>query len=240
MSIVIKDLHVQAENNEILKGINFTFEKGKTYALIGPNGNGKSTLLSTLMGDPNYEITKGEILVDDKNINELEADERAKLGIFLGMQYPSEISGVTNATLMNIAQSEISGKVVSPIESYTKIQENLEKLRLSKDLVDREVNVNFSGGEKKKNEILHLSVLKPSFAMLDEIDSGLDVDSIEAIAAQIRALKTPERTFVVISHYKKMFDLIKPDVAIVIRDGQISEVGDKALLDKILSSGFDA
>lgn len=240
MSIVIKDLHVQAENNEILKGINFTFEKGKTYALIGPNGNGKSTLLSTLMGDPNYEITKGEILVDNKNINELEADERAKLGIFLGMQYPSEISGVTNATLMNIAQSEISGKVVSPIESYTKIQENLEKLRLSKDLVDREVNVNFSGGEKKKNEILHLSVLKPSFAMLDEIDSGLDVDSIEAIAAQIRALKTPKRTFVVISHYKKMFDLIKPDVAIVIRDGQISEVGDKALLDKILSSGFDA
>lgn len=240
MSIVIKDLHVQAENNEILKGINFTFEKGKTYALIGPNGNGKSTLLSTIMGDPNYEITKGEILVDNKNINELEADERAKLGIFLGMQYPSEISGVTNATLMNIAQSEISGKVVSPIESYSKIQENLEKLRLSKDLVDREVNVNFSGGEKKKNEILHLSVLKPSFAMLDEIDSGLDVDSIEAIATQIRALKTPERTFVVISHYKKMFDLIKPDVAIVIRDGQISEVGDKALLDKILSSGFDA
>lgn len=240
MSIVIKNLFVKAENKEILKGINFTFEKGKTYALIGPNGNGKSTLLSTIMGDPNYEITEGEIIVNGTNINELEADERAKLGIFLGMQYPAEIAGVTNATLMNIAQSEITGKVVSPIESYSKIQENLEKLRLSKDLVDREVNVNFSGGEKKKNEILHLSVLKPSFAMLDEIDSGLDVDSIEAIATQIRELKTPERTFVVISHYKKMFDLIKPDIAIVIRDGQISEVGDKSLLDKILSSGFDA
>lgn len=240
MSLIVKNLWVKAENKEILKGIDFTFEPGKTYALIGPNGNGKSTLLSTLMGDPNYEITQGDILMNNISLKEQEADERAKAGLFLGMQYPSEIAGVTNSTLLNIAQSEISQKVVSPIETYTKIQDNLEKLRLAKDLVDREVNVNFSGGEKKKNEILHMSVLKPKIAMLDEIDSGLDVDSIEAIANQINSLKTEERTFIIISHYKKMFDLIKPDYTIVIRDGKISEVGDKSLLDKVLSRGFDA
>lgn len=239
MNLKIKNLHVSAENKEILKGINFEFEEGKTYALIGPNGNGKSTLLSTLMGDPNYQITQGEIIVDGEDISEQEADERAKKGLFLGMQYPAEISGVTNLNLMNLALAEVKGQVISPLDSYMAIKENAQKLRLEEEMIEREVNVNFSGGEKKKNEILHMSVLKPSFAMLDEIDSGLDVDSIEAIAKQIVSMKTPKRTFVVISHYKKLYDLINPDYTIVIRDGKISEVGDKSLLDKILLEGFD-
>ena len=235
----IKNLHAMVENKEILKGINVTFETGKVYAIIGPNGNGKSTLLSSIMGDPNYKITKGEIILDGKDIRTLEVDERAKLGIFLGMQYPPEIEGVSNIDVIKSGIEKRENKIVSPLAVYGDALDISAKLRIDEEMLERDVNVGFSGGEKKKNELLHMFMLKPKFAFLDEVDSGLDVDSIAAISKMIRDSKNSDKAVILVSHYKTIYEIIKPDVAIIIKNGQIFKIGDYNLLINTLEKGFD-
>lgn len=235
----IKDLYVEAEGNKIINGITYTFETGKTYALIGPNGNGKSTLLSAIMGDPNYLITAGQILLDGVDITNAEVDERARMGLYIGMQYPPEIAGIKNIDLITASLTAKTGKTASAFTTYVDAKNQASKLRIDEEMINRDVNVGFSGGEKKKNEILQMALLKPKFALLDEIDSGLDVDSIDAISNEIKNLKSEDNAFIIISHYKKLYSIIKPDVTIVIRNGKISEVGNSELLEKILDKGFD-
>lgn len=237
--LVIKNLHVQAEDKKILKGINIEFETGKVYAIIGPNGNGKSTLLSSIMGDPNFEVTQGEVLFDGEDVLAMEVDQRARKGIFLAMQYPSEIAGVSNVNLMKTSLEKVTGKEHSLLSTFAQMQQEIKSLRINEEMIEREVNVGFSGGEKKKNELLHMSLLKPKFALLDEIDSGLDVDSIQAIGDLIKKQKSPDRSFIIVSHYKKMFENIKPDEVIVIQDGKVAKRGDFNLLMEILEKGFD-
>ncbi len=235
----IKNLHVKADDKEILKGINISFETGKTYALIGPNGNGKSTLLSTIMGDPSFTITSGEILFNDKSINNLEVSERSKLGIFLGMQYPPEIDGVGNLELIKASLEKKHDKQISLLDVYADAVSTGNEIRIDKETLERDVNVGFSGGEKKKNELLHMFMLSPSFALLDEVDSGLDVDSILAISESLLKNKADDKALILVSHYKKMFETVKPDMAIVIKDGVVSETGDYDFLMKTLERGFD-
>lgn len=235
----IKDLHVEAEGKKIINGITFTFETSKTYALIGPNGNGKSTLLSAIMGDPNYTITSGSIVLDGMDITHAEVDERARMGLYIGMQYPPEIAGIKNIDLITASLTAKNSKPASSFSTFVDAENQAKKLRMDSEMINRDVNVGFSGGEKKKNEILHMAMLKPKFALLDEIDSGLDVDSIEAISNEIKNMKDESNAFIIISHYKKLYSIINPDVTIVIRDGRISEVGSKELLNKTLDLGFD-
>lgn len=239
MKLEIKNLNVSVENKRILRDLSISFEKGKTYAIIGPNGNGKSTLLSTIMGDPNFSVDSGSVTFENKNLLEMEVFERARAGIYLGMQYPVEIPGVKNSTLVNSALTAKAGRNVSMVETIIDMERKTKDLRLPEEIVSREVNVGFSGGEKKKNEILQMTLLKPKLILLDEIDSGLDVDSIKAIAKEIRNQKSDNNIFVVISHYQEMFDIIEPDELIVIKDGSVYKKGPFSELKNILAEGFD-
>lgn len=239
-TLEIKDLHVKADDDkEIIKGFTYTFEQNKIYALIGPNGNGKSTLLSTIMGDPNYEITSGNIIFNNEDITEAEVDEKARKGIFLGMQYPSEIPGVKTLSLLQASATAVAGKEVSLLDVALSAQSKAKALRINEELIHRDLNVGFSGGEKKKIEILQMEMLKPKFIMLDEIDSGLDVDAIKAIAAQINQSKYKDNTMVIISHYKELYETIQPDVVLIIKDGKLFKEGDYSLLMSVLDKGFD-
>lgn len=237
-SLAIKNLHVNADTKEILKGIDFVFETGKTYAIIGPNGQGKSTLLSAIMGDPNYEVTSGEILLDEENLINCEVDERSTKGIYLLMQYPSEIEGISNINLLTNALEKHTNQKMSQLSVYADAQQIASALNFNNELIDRDVNVGFSGGEKKKNELMHLFMLKPTFAFLDEVDSGLDVDSIESVANLINKHKNENQSFIVVSHYKKLYELIKPDEALVIKGGKISRVLNYDQLINVLDKGF--
>lgn len=239
-TLEIKDLHVKADDDkEIIKGFTYTFEQNKIYALIGPNGNGKSTLLSTIMGDPNYEVTSGNIIFNNEDITEAEVDEKARKGIFLGMQYPSEIPGVKTLSLLQASATAVAGKEVSLLDVALSAQSKAKALRINEELIHRDLNVGFSGGEKKKIEILQMEMLKPKFIMLDEIDSGLDVDAIKAIAAQINQSKYKDNTMVIISHYKELYETIQPDVVLIIKDGKLFKEGDYSLLMSVLDKGFD-
>ncbi len=236
----IKNLHVSVNGKEILKGINAIFEANKTYAIIGPNGNGKSTLLSTIMGDPNFTITSGEILFNGLVINEHSVDERALLGIFLGMQNPPEIEGVGNLDLIKSSLEKQDNKQVSMLDVYSGALLNSKSLRINEENLERNINVGFSGGEKKKNEMLHMTMLKPLFSFLDEIDSGLDVDSISAIGKTINEFKSDQRSVVLVSHYKSLFEIVKPEIVYIVENGLVSKTGDIDLLMKTLNEGFDA
>ena len=235
----IENLNVSAEENKILNGIDYTFKTGKVYAIIGPNGNGKSTLLSSIMGDPNYEINEGKIILDGEDITESEVDERANKGIYMLMQYPSEIEGVSNINLIKTALEKRTDKPVSQLSVYADAEKITKQLKMEKELIHRDVNVGFSGGEKKKNELLHLFTLKPSFAFLDEVDSGLDVDSIVAVSQMIKKSKTEDNCFVIVSHYKKLYEEIKPDIGLIIRNGKIDKEVDYDGLMDVLNNGFD-
>ena len=237
--LVIKDLHVSVEEKEILKGITLSFETGKSYAIIGPNGNGKSTLFSTIIGDPNFKITKGSIVLDGNDITKLSTDERVKLGMFLAMQYPVEIEGINNFELIKASMSKITGKPVNTLASYTKAIKLLKDLRLEEEFLERDVNLGFSGGEKKKNEMLHLLMSEPKFAFLDEVDSGLDIDSINSISKKIYEYKNKERSVIIISHYKKLLETVKPEVFYLIKNGKVSSTGNYEELIKLLARGFD-
>lgn len=236
----IKDLHVSIDEKEILKGVNLTVCENEIHAIMGPNGNGKSTLLSTIMGNPNYEVTKGTITFDGENVLEMEVDERNKAGLFLGMQYPVEVSGVTNSDFMRVA---INARREKPIPLFTFIKEMedaIEQLQMNPDLAHRFLNEGFSGGEKKRNEILQMLLLKPDIVMLDEIDSGLDIDALRIVAKVIKEeIGKRNCGLMIVSHYERFFELIQPTHSHVMIDGRIVLDSDGSLVNRIDKDGYD-
>lgn len=235
----INNLHAEVEGKKILKGINLEIKDGEVVALLGPNGHGKSTLLNVIMGHPKYVVTEGSITYGDKDVLSLSTDERAKLGLFLGFQNPVEIPGVSNSDFLRAAVNSHNEKPISTYKFYKVLDSATKEVKIPFDFVTRNLNEGFSGGEKKRNEILQLLLLKPSFAMLDEIDSGLDVDAIQVVADVINKEKSSERSFLVISHYARLFDLIKPTRAVVIVNGRVVIDGDPKTIKRIDTEGYE-
>lgn len=238
-TIEIKNLHVFVDEKEILKGINLKINEGETIALLGPNGHGKSTLLSVIMGHPKYRVTEGEILVDGINVLDLETDERARKGIFLAMQYPSEVPGVVNADFLKTAINAHREKPVKLFEFYRELESASKKMNISMDMAQRYLNEGFSGGEKKRNEILQMLLLKPELCMLDEIDSGLDVDALVTVSKAIEEMQNDNRIFMVVSHYARLYNLIKPTRSAVIINGKIAVEGGPELIERIDKEGYE-
>ena len=238
-TLKINNLHVEVDGKEILKGVTTSISEGETVALLGPNGHGKSTLLNVIMGHPRYKITDGTIYLDDVDITEKSTDERAKLGLFLGLQNPAEVPGVINSDFLRAAVNATSGEHLSTYKFYKMLDSATKELKMPFDLATRSLNEGFSGGEKKRNEILQLLLLNPHFAMLDEIDSGLDVDAINIVADVIRKEQEKGMGFLVISHYARLFDLIKPTRAIVMINGRIAVDGDVSLIKRIDQTGYE-
>lgn len=235
----IKNLHVKVADKLILNGVNLTINDGEVVALLGPNGHGKSTLLNAIMGNPNYIVTEGTIEFDGKNVLDMTVDQRSRAGLFLGMQAPSEVPGVINADFIRAALNARTDKPISPIKLFRLIEKASKEMQMPIDLSNRNLNEGFSGGEKKRNEILQMKLLKPSFAMLDEIDSGLDVDGIKIIADQINNEKAPNRSFLIISHYARLYDLINPTRAIVMINGQVAVDSDVSVIQRIDTEGYE-
>ncbi len=239
-TLEIKDLHVEIEGKEILKGVNLTLKTGEIAAIMGPNGTGKSTLSAAIMGNPNYEVTQGEILLDGENILELEVDERARLGLFLAMQYPSEISGITNAEFIRAAMN--AGKEdddkISVMDFITKLDEKMEFLGMKEEMAERYLNEGFSGGEKKRNEILQLLMLEPKFALLDEIDSGLDIDALKIVSKGVNAMRGDNFGAMIITHYQRLLNYITPDVVHIMMDGRVVLSGDAELAARLEKEGY--
>ena len=237
--LVIKDLHVSVEGKEILKGVDLTVKKGDFLALLGPNGHGKSTLLAAIMGNPHYEITQGSITFDGKDVLKMTVDERSKAGIFLGFQNPFEIPGVISADFYKSMINARSSEHVTLYKFYKALETASKEVKLPMDMVNRSLNDGFSGGEKKRNEILQMILLNPEFVMLDEIDSGLDVDAINIISDVINKQKEKDSTFMVISHYARLFDLIKPNRTAVMINGRIAVEGGPEIFKRIDQEGYE-
>ena len=238
-TLTIKDLHAEVDGKEILKGINLTINEGETIAVLGPNGHGKSTLLNVIMGHPRYKITKGSIFLDDVDLVPLTTDERARAGLFLGMQAPSEVPGVINSDFLRAAVNARREKPISTYQFYKLLDSAVKEVKMPFDLATRSLNEGFSGGEKKRNEILQLILLEPKIAMLDEIDSGLDVDAIQVVADVIKNEQQKGRGFLVISHYARLFDLITPTRAVVIINGRVVIDGGAEVIKRIDTSGYE-
>lgn len=241
MSVLeIKDLHVEIEGKEILKGVNLTLKTGETAAIMGPNGTGKSTLSAAIMGNPNYEVTKGEVLFDGVNILELEVDERARMGLFLAMQYPSEIPGITNAEFLRAAMNagKEDDEKISVREFITKLDEKMELLNMKEEMAERYLNEGFSGGEKKRNEILQLLMLEPTFALLDEIDSGLDIDALKVVSKGVNAMRGEGFGAMIITHYQRLLNYITPDVVHVMMEGRVVLSGGPELAARLEREGY--
>lgn len=241
MSVLeIKDLHVSIEEKEILKGVNLTLRTGEIAAIMGPNGTGKSTLSAAIMGHPNYEVTSGEILFDGIDILSLEVDERARLGLFLAMQYPSEIPGITNAEFMRAAMN--AGKEdeekISVRDFITKLDEKMELLGMKEEMAERYLNEGFSGGEKKRNEILQLLMLEPKFAILDEIDSGLDIDALKVVSKGVNEMRGEAFGAMIITHYQRLLNYITPDVVHVMMEGKVVLSGGPELAQRLEKEGY--
>lgn len=238
--LVIKNLHVDVDGKQILKGIDLIVKAGERHALMGPNGNGKSTLMAAIMGNPKYHISEGSITLDGQDVLAMEVDERSRAGLFLGMQYPSEISGVSNSDFLRAALNARSEKPVSLFRFIKDMEASIKKMEMKSDLAHRFLNEGFSGGEKKRNEIVQMMMLKPSIAMLDEIDSGLDVDALNIVANAINEMfEKQEFALIVISHYARFLKLLKPSHVHVLIDGKIVLSGDDSLVEKIDVEGFD-
>lgn len=236
----IKDLHVNVAEKEILKGIDLVVKQGEIHAIMGPNGNGKSTLLQTIMGHPSYTVTSGSIAFNGEDVLQMSVDERSRKGLFLAMQYPKEIAGVTNSDFLRAAINSRLEKNISLFKFIKEMESNISKLKMKEDLAHRFVNDGFSGGEKKRNEILQMMMLHPSIAMLDEIDSGLDVDAIKLVSDAILELKEKsDLGLMIVSHYERFFTMIKPTHSHVIVDGRIVVEGDDELVYKIDNDGYD-
>lgn len=236
----IKDLCVAAGDKQILNGLTLTVNSGEVHALMGPNGNGKSTLLSSIMGDPDYTITSGSILLDGKDILSMEVNQRSIAGLFLAMQYPVEIPGITNSDFLKEAINTRREKPIRVFEFYRQMEKAIADLKMKPDLAHRFLNQGFSGGEKKRNEIVQMKLLKPSIAMLDEIDSGLDVDALKLVADTIVDLKNEtDMGLIIVSHYKRFFDYVKPTHVHVLINGSIVFSGDSSLIDKVDEKGYD-
>ena len=244
-ALEIRNLHVNVENNEILRGVDLTIEPGQIHALMGPNGSGKSTLAYALMGHPSYEVTDGQVLFKGKNLLELAPDERAKLGVFLAFQYPVAIPGVS---LANFLRSSINArrKVDDPddkgmpvVEFRKLLKQKMDLLEMPHEFAGRYLNDGFSGGEKKRAEILQLATLEPEIAILDETDSGLDIDALRIVASGVNALAGPNLGMLVITHYQRILNYIKPDLVHIMLGGRIVETGDAELAEHLEEHGYD-
>tara|TARA_Y100001933_G_C18821455_1_gene489407 strand:- start:35 stop:799 length:765 start_codon:yes stop_codon:yes gene_type:complete len=239
----IKNLHAKIEDKEILKGLNLEVKPGEVHAIMGPNGSGKSTLSSVIAGHEDYEITHGEIIYEGKVINEEAVEDRARDGIFLAFQYPIEIPGVSNINFLRAALNEIrqskGEKDISAKEFMQLVREKSKLVDLDQSLASRSVNEGFSGGEKKRNEIFQMAMLEPKLAILDETDSGLDIDALKVVANGVNALKNKYNSTVVITHYQRLLDYIVPDFVHVLYDGKIVKTGDKTLALELEEKGYD-
>ncbi|KXA44527.1 FeS assembly ATPase SufC [Staphylococcus simulans] len=240
-TLEIKDLHVSIEDKEILKGVNLTINTGEIHAVMGPNGTGKSTLSAAIMGHPAFTVTKGEVLLDGVNVLELDVDERAKAGLFLAMQYPSEITGVTNADFMRSAinAKREEGKEINLMQFIKKLDKEMEFLDMDPDMAQRYLNEGFSGGEKKRNEILQLMMLQPKFAILDEIDSGLDIDALKVVSKGINEMRGDDFGSLIITHYQRLLNYITPDFVHVMYNGKIVKTGGPELAHRLENEGYE-
>ncbi len=238
----IKNLHVSVDDKEILKGLDLTVQTGEMHAIMGPNGSGKSTLSHVIAGRDGYEITGGQILFQGEDLTGMEPEERAAKGVFLAFQYPVEIPGVANTTFMKEALNAIRryrGEDELDAMQFVKVmREKTKELGISDDMLKRAVNVGFSGGEKKRNEILQMAVLNPTLAILDETDSGLDIDALKIVAEGVNKLRSPERSIVVITHYQRILDYIVPDTVHVLAHGKIQRSGGKELAQELEEKGY--
>jgi Fe-S cluster assembly ATP-binding protein len=238
----VKNLHVEIEDKKILNGLNLSVEKGQVAAIMGPNGSGKSTLAYVLAGKPDYTVTEGDVLLNGESILEMGPDERAAKGVFLAFQYPVEVPGVATMTFLRTAlnaQRKTRGEAEASTPEFMKIvRDTAGKLGISQDMLRRAVNVGFSGGEKKRNEILQMAVLQPSLAVLDETDSGLDIDALKIVADGVNALRSPERSMIVITHYQRLLNYIVPDVVHVMARGKVVKSGGKELALELEAKGY--
>ncbi|OQQ78410.1 Fe-S cluster assembly ATPase SufC [Ligilactobacillus salivarius] len=241
MSVLeVKDLHVTVEGKKILKGVNLKMSTGEIHAIMGPNGTGKSTLSSTIMGDPAYKITKGDILLNGKSIIDLPVDERARMGLFLAMQYPQEIPGVTNAEFVKSAINARRPKddPIPLMDFIKRLDETLETLDMSEEMADRYLNEGFSGGEKKRNEIMQMMMIRPEFAILDEIDSGLDIDALKVVSRGVNQMRGDNFGSLIITHYQRLLNYIVPDYVHVMMDGQLVKTGGPDLAIRLEKEGY--
>lgn len=238
----VKNLHVQVDDKEILKGVDITVAPGEVHSIMGPNGSGKSTLAQVLAGRETYEVTEGEITFQGKDLLDLEPEERACEGIFLAFQYPVEIPGVANTYLLraalNAKREYREEKPLKHIEFAKLVREKMKSLGIGEDLLKRSVNAGFSGGEKKRNEIFQMQILEPSLAVLDETDSGLDIDALKIVAKGVNSMKNAERSFIVITHYQRLLNYIVPDFVHVMVDGRIVKSGGKELAQELEDKGY--
>ncbi|HKQ52680.1 MAG TPA: Fe-S cluster assembly ATPase SufC [Pyrinomonadaceae bacterium] len=239
----IRDLHATVDGNEILKGIDLTVKPGEVHAIMGPNGSGKSTLAKVLAGHPAYEVTKGEVLYEGKNLLELAPDERARAGVFLAFQYPIEIPGVSNAQFLRLAYNEkrkhLGEEELDPLEFKDLLKERAAIVEMDASFMSRAVNEGFSGGEKKRNEILQMAVLEPKLAVLDETDSGLDIDALRIVAGGVNKLRSPENAIILVTHYQRLLNYIVPDYVHVLAGGRIVREGGKELALELEEKGYD-
>lgn len=236
----INDLKTKVGDAEILKGLNLEIGKGEVHAIMGPNGAGKSTLVNTIMGHPKYSISGGDILFEGKSINDLKVDERARLGIFMSFQYPEEIQGITVENFLRTAKSAVTGKKSGILAFRKSLKEKMKLLKIDESYSKRYLNVGFSGGEKKKNEILQMAVLEPKLAMLDETDSGLDVDAVRIVSEGVSKLRTEENSVLIITHHNSILEYLKPDYVHILVNGRIVKTGDSSLAEEIEENGYDA
>lgn len=240
----IRNLHVNVEGAEILKGLDLTIEPGKVQAIMGPNGGGKSTLAKALVGDEAYEITEGEVLFNGKDLLEMDPEVRAREGVFMGFQYPVEIPGVSNTYFLKAAVNAIrkhhGQDEMDAMDFLELVRERAKRVKLDEGLLQRPVNEGFSGGEKKRNEIFHMSVLEPKLGILDETDSGLDIDALRTVSDGVNAMRDNDRAFLVITHYQRLLDYIVPDVVHVLVDGRIVKTGGKELAKELEQKGYES
>jgi len=239
----IRNLHAAIDGNEILKGINLTIKKGEIHAIMGPNGSGKSTLAKVLAGHPAYEVTAGEVLYDERNLLDMAPDERAREGVFMAFQYPIEVPGVSNAQFLRLAYNEkrkhLGEEELDPLEFKDLLKERAKIVEMDASFMSRSVNEGFSGGEKKRNEILQMAVLEPKLAILDETDSGLDIDALRIVAGGVNHLQNSENAIIVVTHYQRLLNYIVPDYVHVLFDGRIAREGGKDLALELEEKGYD-
>ncbi len=237
----IRNLHATINGDPILRGVNLVIPKGEVHALMGPNGSGKSTLSKVIAGDPTYEVTEGEVLVDGENVLEMEPDERARAGIYLAFQYPVEVPGVSMANFLRLALNARRDEddEIGVMDFYNKVQQAVKELNWDENILERYLNEGFSGGEKKRSEVLQLLVLEPKYALLDETDSGLDVDALKVVSKGVNAARGPEFGALVITHYQRLLNYIVPDKVHVMYKGQIIKEGPKELAMELDQRGYD-
>lgn len=235
----IKNLHAEVEGLEILKGVDLEIKTGELHVIMGPNGTGKSTLASVIMGHPRYTVTEGEITLDGEDVLEMEVDERARKGLFLAMQYPAEVPGVTNSDFIRTAIQARTGEPVSLYKFIKSLDSAIEALQLRDDIAHRYLNDGFSGGEKKRNEVLQMLMLQPKFAILDEIDSGLDVDALRIVGSAVNSIRGENFGGLLITHYQRILEYIKPDIVHVMMQGRIVKTGGIELMERIDRDGYE-